>query len=114
MSQKNSTLEHSQPSKELMLHESRVKLDEERRVEENRLRALGRRGLTEFAYRVSDGIHVSLLWHEESNHLRVEVEDHKAGESFSLLASAENAVDMFYHPYAYTQDLGALATSQAA
>jgi hypothetical protein len=55
----------------------------------------------ELAFRANDGVEVSLVWSETDNGLRVLVADSKAGHSFELSATSENALDVFYHPYAY-------------
>ena len=60
-------------------------------------------GLEELDYRESDGVAVSLLWQRQSNQLKVAVADARLGESFTLSARPENALDVFHHPYAYAQ-----------
>jgi hypothetical protein len=55
----------------------------------------------ELAYRSGDGVEVSLVWSPLDGRLRVMVEDAKADERFALDARADNALDVFYHPYAY-------------
>jgi hypothetical protein len=55
----------------------------------------------ELAYRAGDGVEVSLLWSPSDGCLTVMVDDAKADERFALEASADNALDVFYHPYAY-------------
>jgi len=57
--------------------------------------------MEELHYREADGIAVSLLWSRHSSRLRVVVEDRKAGASFALSARADNALEVFYHPYAH-------------
>jgi hypothetical protein len=57
--------------------------------------------MEELDYRESDGIAVSLLWSRDSNHLNVVVEDRRVGESFALACRADNALEVFHHPYAY-------------
>jgi hypothetical protein len=52
--------------------------------------------------RVSDGIHVRLLWHAGDKHVSVTVEDAKTGEAFELrVANGDQPLDVFHHPYAY-------------
>jgi hypothetical protein len=52
--------------------------------------------------RISDGIHVRLLWHAEDDHLSVAVNDTKTGETFELpIHPGEPALDVFHHPFAY-------------
>ena len=56
---------------------------------------------TELAHRASDNVAVSLLWRRRDNRLRVAVADARTGEEFELTAHPENALDVFYHPFAY-------------
>ena len=57
--------------------------------------------LTELHHRSADGLEVSLLWSRRTNALTVAVEDSRSGVSFELPAAAENALDVFEHPFAY-------------
>ena len=59
--------------------------------------------LKELDYRESNGIAVSLLWQRRGNRLSVVVEDKRLGESFTLPARPDNALDVFQHPYAHQQ-----------
>jgi hypothetical protein len=55
--------------------------------------------------RVSDGIHVRLLWHSDDGHVSVAVHDTKTGELFDLPVPARaRAIDVFRHPYAYAAE----------
>jgi hypothetical protein len=56
---------------------------------------------TELAHRAGDGVEVSLFWNEGDNRLTVAVADTRTGEEFELAAHPENALDVFYHPFAY-------------
>jgi len=58
----------------------------------------------ELAYRVADGIEISLLWNSGENSLRVVVVDPRAGTAFEVAAPSNNALDVFYHPYAYARE----------
>lgn len=52
--------------------------------------------------RVSDGIHVRLLWDPADRHVSVAVHDDKTGEAFELpVGEGDNARDVYHHPYAY-------------
>ena len=52
--------------------------------------------------RVTDGIHVRLLWHPTDGHVSVAVHDSKTDESFELgIREGQRARDVFLHPYAY-------------
>jgi hypothetical protein len=55
----------------------------------------------ELAFRTNDGLAVSLLWHRVDDRLSVVVTDQKGGDSFELGAQRDNALDVFYHPFAY-------------
>lgn len=55
----------------------------------------------ELAYRETNGIAVTLFWHSVTQRLSVVVHDWQNGEWFELTARAENAMDVFEHPYAY-------------
>jgi len=71
--------------------------------------------IRELAYRAGDGIVVSLLWSREDDRLTVAVFDSHADEGFELTAEPTNALDVFYHPFAYAafQGIG-LSTLEAA
>jgi hypothetical protein len=52
--------------------------------------------------RVSDGIHVRLLWNPADGHVSVAVHDSKTDEAFELaVGENQRARDVFHHPYAY-------------
>lgn len=55
----------------------------------------------ELACRAGDGLKVVLLWRQADNRLTVTVADSRTGGSFELPAGPENALDVFYHPFAY-------------
>jgi hypothetical protein len=55
----------------------------------------------ELARRQNDGVVVSLLWRRADNRLTVVVDDQRTGERLRLPARRENALEVFYHPYAY-------------
>ena len=58
--------------------------------------------LRELHSRVSDGIHVRLLWSRQDDRTTVAVLDTKTGDSFHVDVRAhERALDVFHHPYAY-------------
>jgi hypothetical protein len=64
--------------------------------------------------RVSDGIHVRLLWRECDGKLWVAVVDNKAGGEFCMeVQDRARALDVFHHPYAYAAHFG-LGTRPAA
>jgi hypothetical protein len=52
--------------------------------------------------RISDGIHVRLLWHSADGHVSAAVDDTKAGEAFELrVDDRDRAMEVFHHPFAY-------------
>jgi hypothetical protein len=59
------------------------------------------REMKELAHRVGDGFEVSLLWSEGDGALKVVVQDWRTDESFEIKARADNALDVFNHPFAY-------------
>jgi hypothetical protein len=67
----------------------------------------------DYAYRANDGVEVTLLWSRASGCFS----NTKAGDTFELPAHPENALDVFYHPYAYAAGRGiryALGTPAAS
>jgi hypothetical protein len=56
--------------------------------------------LRELAYRATDGLEVMLFWNEATNELTVTVSDERAGGYFELAAEPDEALAVFYHPYA--------------
>jgi hypothetical protein len=57
----------------------------------------------ELATRSSDGVVVSLLWECVDDELTVVVDDTRTGERLRLPARRENALEVFYHPFAYAK-----------
>jgi hypothetical protein len=55
----------------------------------------------ELAHRVGDGFEVTLLWAEDGGALTVVVNDWRTDERFEIEARADNALDVFNHPFAY-------------
>jgi YD repeat-containing protein len=55
----------------------------------------------ELAHRIDGGVEVTLLWNEAERRLAVTVNDSRSGEWFVLDAESDNALDVFYHPYAH-------------
>jgi hypothetical protein len=55
----------------------------------------------ELAYRVSDGIHVLLLWHPADDSVSLSVDDRRTGERFELPVPGDQALFAFNHPYAF-------------
>jgi hypothetical protein len=62
---------------------------------------------SELAHRAADGIEVLLIWDRSDGRLRVVVDDLRDGSSFELLAGdGRQALDAFYHPFAYASARG--------
>jgi hypothetical protein len=55
----------------------------------------------ELAYRADDGLEVTLLWRARDDLLAVTVSDTRSADRFVLEAANNNALDVFYHPYAH-------------
>lgn len=55
----------------------------------------------ELAYRVNDGVEVTLLWSRLDNRLTVQVSDARSGDFLELDAEGDNALEVFHHPYAH-------------
>jgi hypothetical protein len=57
--------------------------------------------IEELDQRESNGISVSLLWDRRTNAVSVYVYDATNEEGFELACDADNALDIFHHPFAY-------------
>jgi hypothetical protein len=55
----------------------------------------------ELAQRLSGAVEVLLLWHPQIDRLELSVRDPATGAGFDLDVAPTNAIDAFYHPYAY-------------
>jgi len=56
---------------------------------------------TELATRTSGGLEISLRWRQSEDRLFVVVSDPVTEEVFELPARRDNALDVYYHPFAY-------------
>jgi hypothetical protein len=66
--------------------------------------ATGERASTrtrELAQRLSGAVEVLLLWHPEIDRVEVSVRDLTTGAGFQIEVAPGDAIDAFYHPYAY-------------
>ena len=54
--------------------------------------------------RVNDGFDVRLLWEPETNRVFVSVEDQRHADTFEIEVHPADALEAFYHPFAYTDD----------
>ena len=62
---------------------------------------------TELAHRAGDGIEVLILWQRDDGTLTVVVDDVRNGGSFELVTTdGTEALDAFYHPFAYAAARG--------
>ena len=61
----------------------------------------------ELARRQTDGVVVSLQWRRTDDRLTVVVDDTRTGERFRVPAARENALEVFYHPFAYAPEVAA-------
>ena len=59
----------------------------------------------ELAQRLSGKDEVLLLWHPEIDRVGLSVRDLSTGAGFHLEVAPANAIDAFYHPYAYAARL---------
>jgi hypothetical protein len=57
--------------------------------------------LVELAHRKSSGIDVSLVWDRRGDRRTVYVLDSCSGELLTVPVERDNALDVFYHPFAY-------------
>jgi hypothetical protein len=58
--------------------------------------------MRELHSRISDGIHVRLLWSERDGRVTVAVADCKTGDAFVVdVGDGDRAMDVFHDPYAY-------------
>jgi hypothetical protein len=55
----------------------------------------------ELAHRVGTGIEVSLLWRRVDNSIALRLVELATGVEFELRVPPGEALDAFYHPYAY-------------
>jgi hypothetical protein len=56
----------------------------------------------ELDHRGTDGVEVALYWNELTGRVAVAVADERTGDCFEVVVTAaDNALDVFEHPYAY-------------
>jgi len=67
----------------------------------------------ELAHRLSGTVEVLLLWHPEVDRVELFLRDMATDVSFHLDVAPGNAIDAFYHPYAYAASRNSRGTSQA-
>ena len=66
----------------------------------------------ELDFRAQDGVEVSLLWQPATDVVLVEVRDERLGGSFQLVVDADEALDVFRHPFAYAAFRGVWHSSE--
>ena len=58
--------------------------------------------MRELYSRITDGIHVRLMWCERHNRVAVAVDDTKTGDAFAVeVRPGDSALDAFHHPFSY-------------
>ena len=57
--------------------------------------------LLELARRKNDSVEIALFWNRDTDELTVCVGDEKRNSYFELSPRRDQALDCFYHPYAY-------------
>jgi hypothetical protein len=62
---------------------------------------LAKMAVRELDRRVNDGFDVTLLWDPETDRVFVDVEDQRHGGSFEVDVDPADALEAFYHPFAY-------------
>ena len=55
----------------------------------------------ELAQRLTGGVEVILLWHPDIDSVELVLEDRATGAGCEVEIAPEDALDAFYHPYAY-------------
>lgn len=55
----------------------------------------------ELAQRQNGGVEVLLLWHPEVDRVEVSVRDSRTGAAFQIDVPPADALEAYYHPYAY-------------
>jgi hypothetical protein len=55
----------------------------------------------ELAQRQNGGVEVLLLWHPEVDRVEVSVRDSRTGVEFQIDVAPADALEAYYHPYAY-------------
>jgi hypothetical protein len=55
----------------------------------------------ELAHRATGGLEVILFWDEATDELTLSVSDERTGAYFEFAAAPDEALDVFYHPYAH-------------
>ncbi len=69
---------------------------------------------TELAHRTGNGLDVRLLWNRGDGRLKVVVDDLHTADSFELWAGdGKQALDAFYHPFAYAAARGVAYRTEA-
>jgi pterin-4a-carbinolamine dehydratase len=64
--------------------------------------------------RISDGIHVRLMWDEHDGRVTVSVTDAKTGVAFVVeVRDGDRAAEVFHHPFAFAAWRGVLTSPVA-
>ena len=67
----------------------------------------------ELAQRLTSGVEIVLLWHPGIDSLELVVHDPATGADCQVEIAPEDAIDAFYHPYAYAPVCGEHAEDEA-
>jgi len=62
---------------------------------------LGEARTRELAQRLTGGVEVLLLWYPDIDLVELSLQDRATGGRFHIEVAPEDAIDAFYHPYAY-------------
>lgn len=61
---------------------------------------------TELASRANEGLEISLLWSKTADRVKVAITDATLDQRFEFDVAGANALEAFYHPFAYAPGLG--------
>jgi hypothetical protein len=62
-----------------------------------------RAGAPKLAQRLTGAVEVLLLWYPDIDLVELSLQDRATGGGFHLEVAPEDAIDAFYHPYAYAR-----------
>jgi hypothetical protein len=58
----------------------------------------------ELAQRQAGGVEVLLIWHPDNDSVEIVLEDQATGAGCEVEIAPQDALDAFYHPYAYASE----------
>ena len=68
---------------------------------QNHCRSVTSQPTRELAQRLAGGVEVILLWHPDLDSVELVLEDRATGAGCEVEIAPQDALDAFYHPYAY-------------